>query len=130
MIFLLSLFFTLLLFPLFSFCSFLYFILALFVLFLLFCFLFSFLSVWLSVNWLSHCISLTFYCISFPFVLFCSNFSLFSLLLLYIVTIFSQSFSFHPIDYVLFPSWYYHYVFCGVFFCPTKGQVVSDSFLL
>ena len=58
--------------------------------------MFSFLSMCLcQFIWLSHCIILTFYCISFLFVLFCcSNFSLFSLLFLYIATIFSQSFSF------------------------------------
>ena len=39
--------------------------------------------------WLFHCIILTFYCIFFPSVLFCcSNFPLFSLLFLYISTIF------------------------------------------
>ena len=56
--------------------------------------------------WLFHYIS-TFYCISFPFVLFCcSNFSLFSLLFLYIATIFSSPFHFHPTDYA------YYFLLC------------------
>ena len=47
------------------------------------------------------CIFLTFYCIYFPFVLFGSNFSLLYLFL-YIATIFSSPFHFHPTDYMYY----------------------------
>ena len=94
--------------------------------------LFSFLSISLSqFIRLSYCIILMFYCIFFPFILFCfSNFSLFSLLFLYIATIFRSPFHFHPIDYVLFPSW--HTIMCSVVSSSVlqSGYVVPDSFLL
>ena len=81
---------------------------------------------------LFHCIILTFYCISFPSVLFLfCTFSLYSLLLLYIAAIFSHSFSF-PSNrlYLLFSVW--HTIMCSLVSSSVlqMGHVMPDSFLL
>ena len=81
---------------------------------------------------LFHCIILTFYCISFPSVLFLfCTFSLYSLLLLYIAAIFSHSFSF-PSNrlYLLFSVW--HTIMCSLVSSSIlqMGHVMPDSFLL
>ena len=93
----------------------------------------SFLSMCLcQFIWRFHYIISTFYCISFPFVLFCcSNFSLFSLLFLYTATIFSHSFSFSSNKlYILFTSW--HTIMCPVASSSVlqRGHVVSVSFVV
>ena len=127
--FFLSFFFSsLFLSSLFSFCSFLCFFFFCFLSVLLFfiycscsllicpwfCFSWSSLSLLLCLFYISFSVFVSvyliflFYCISFLFVLICySNFSLFSLLFLYIVTILFKSFtfSFNRLN-VLFTSWH------------------------
>ena len=108
-------------FPLFSFCSFCPFLCFLLILFLFFlCFLsallfFTYYSCPLPLSSSNFC---------------CSNFFLFSSLLLYILIIFCQSFSFSSNRLsVLFPSW--HTIMCSVLSSSVlqRGHVLYDSLL-